>query len=185
LRPSSESELTRVNLDFKKGEYRSQDYLAKNPNGKVPAIDDDGFILWESAAILKYLAAKRAERGLDPSDPRERAQVDQWLFWWTAHTEPALYQLALERRIKPFLGQSGNDPNIVAEAEALLDRFLPVIDGQLADREHIVGKLSVVDYAAGPWLDIAPALLQVDLDRHSNLAAWLERLRVKPYWKDA
>jgi glutathione S-transferase len=72
--------LTHIPLDFSKRDFRSPDYLAKNPNGKVPTIDD-GFILWESAVILRYLAAKRPERGLVPSGPLEQARVDQWLFW--------------------------------------------------------------------------------------------------------
>lgn len=176
--------LTHVTLDFSKGDFRSPDYLAKNPNGKVPTIDDDGFVLWESAAILRYLAAKRTERGLVPSNSLEQAQVDQWLFWWTAHLEPALDRLVYERRVKPFLGQPGIDPSILAEAEATLDRFLPVLDRQLAGKEYILGKLSIVDFAISPRLDGAPTLLQVDLGGYPNVTAWLERMRAKPYWKD-
>jgi glutathione S-transferase len=177
--------LTRVALDPQKGEFRSPEYLAKNPNGKVPMIEDDGFVLWESAAILKYLAANQPERGLVPSSLKEQAQVDQWLFWWTAHPESALSRLTYERRIKPFLGQPGNDPSIVAEAEAALDRFLPILDAQLAGKENILGKLSVVDFAVGPWLEIAPTFLEVDLVDYPNLITWLKRMQAKSYWKDA
>src|SRR5262245_58449610 len=106
-----------VRLDFAKGEYRSEAFLALNPNGKVPTLDDDGFVLWESCAILRYLAGKRPERGLVPLDARGQALVDQWLFWWTAHPEAALLELAAEKLIKPFLGQAGNDPGIIASAE--------------------------------------------------------------------
>jgi glutathione S-transferase len=176
--------LTYVPLNLSKRDFRSPDYLAKNPNGKVPTIDDDGFVLWESAAILRYLAAKRPERGLVPSGPLEQARVDQWLFWWTAHLEPALDRLVYEHRVKPFLGRPGINESIVAEAEATLERFLPILDGQLAGKEHILGKLSVVDFAVSPRLDGVPALLQVDLGPYPNLTAWLERMRAKPYWKD-
>ena len=177
--------LMHVTLDFNKREFRSPDYLAKNPNGKVPTIDDGGFVLWESAAILRYLAAKRPERGLLPSDLFEQAQLDQWLFWWTAHLEPALDRLVYERLVKPFLGKPSIDPSIVAEAEAALERFLPILDGQLAGKEYILGKLSIVDFAVSPRLDGAPTLLQVDLSRYPNVTAWLEVMRAKPYWKDA
>jgi glutathione S-transferase len=177
--------LMHVTLDFNKREFHSPDYLAKNPNGKVPTIDDDGFVLWESAAILRYLAAKRPERGLVPSGLLEQAQVDQWLFWWTAHLEPALDRLVYERRVKPFLGRPGIDASIVAEAEATLERFLPILDDQLSSKEHIVGKLSIVDFAVSPRLDGIPELLQVDLDPYPNLRAWLERMREKPYWQNA
>jgi glutathione S-transferase len=177
--------LTHVTLDFSRGDLRSPDYLAKNPNGKIPTIDDDGFVLWESAAILRYLAAKRPELGLVPSGLRKQARVDQWLFWWTAHLEPALDRLIYERIVKPFLGQAGIDATIVAEAEATLERFLPILDDQLSSKEHILGKLSIVDFAVSPRLDGIPELLQVGLDPYPNLRAWLERMREKPYWQDA
>jgi len=177
--------LTHVTLDFSKGAFRSPEFLAMNPNGKVPTIDDDGFVLWESAAILRYLAAKRPERGLVPSDPFEQAHLDQWLFWWSAHLEPALDRLVYERRVKPlFLGLPDIDLSIVAEAEAVLERFLPVLDEQLAGKEYVLGKLSVVDFAASPRLDGAAAL-EVDLSRYHNITAWLEGMRAKSYWKGA
>jgi glutathione S-transferase len=176
--------LTRVALDFQKGELRAPEFLAKNPNGRIPTIEDDGFVLWESSAILKYLAAKRPDGGLAPSDPAERAQIDQWLFWWTADPEAAFTRLIWERRVKPFLGKPGNDPNIVADAEATFDRFLPVLDRQLAGKDYILGKLSIVDFAIAPVLDIA-GFVGLDLGRYANITAWLDRLRTRPYWKDA
>jgi glutathione S-transferase len=174
--------LERVTLDFKSGEHRSDEYLAKNPNGKVPAIEDDGFVLWESASILRYLAAKRPERGLVPDDLKQRALLDQWLFWWTSHPESALYLLASERLIKPFLGQGGNDPAIITEASALISRFLPLLDRQLADKDYVLGPLSIVDFCAAPWLD-AVSRLQVSLDAYPNISRWLANLGTKPYWK--
>jgi glutathione S-transferase len=176
--------LERVSLDFRKGELRSPEHLARNPNGKVPTMDHDGFVLWESAAILGYLAAQRPERGLMPSGLKERALLDQWLFWFTAHVEPAMQQMLMERMIKPFLGQPGNDPTILGEAQSALDRFLPILDRQLADNEYITGKLSVLDFTAAPTLDLAPAV-QLDLGPYANLTAWLGRMQSKPYWKDA
>jgi glutathione S-transferase len=176
--------LERVALDFQKGELRAPEYLAKNPNGRIPTLEEDGFVLWESAAILKYLAAKRPERGFVPADPAERARVDQWLFWWTADPEAAFSRLIWERRVKPFLGKGGNDPNIIADAQASLDRFLPVLDRQLAGKDYVLGKLSIVDFSMAPVLDIM-SFVDVDLKPYANITAWLERLRAKPYWKDA
>ena len=177
--------LTRVTLSFAKGDMRTPGFLAKNPNGTVPTLDDDGFALWELGAILRHLAGKRPERGLLPDDPRQRALVDQWQFWWTSQPEPALMRLAQERLVKPFLRRGGNDPILIGDAEAALGRFLPVLDAQLADRDYIVGPLSLVDFAAGPWLDAAPATLKLNVDRYANIRAWLARLRGKPYWQDA
>jgi glutathione S-transferase len=176
--------LERVTLDFQKGDYRSAEYLAKNPNGKIPTLEDDGFVVWESQAILIHLAQKQPERRLYPADPREQSRIHQWLFWWTAHVESAFDVLLRERRNKAFLGQQGNDPKLIAEADAALARFLPILDAQLADREHVLGALTIVDFAMAPHLETAPSL-QVDLSPYSRIGAWLSRLQAKPYWKDA
>jgi glutathione S-transferase len=178
--------LRKVPLDPRKGEFRSAEFLARNPNGRVPTIDDDGFVLWESPAILKYLAAKRPERALAGSDAKSQGLVDQWLFWSASGPEAAIDAIAWELRIKPsILGQPGNDPGIIADAHARLDRFLPVLDRQLQGRDYILGDLSIVDFVLGPRLDTGPAILQFDISRYKNITAWLERLRAKPYWKDA
>src|SRR6185437_10574265 len=124
-----------VARDPRTGETRSADYLAKNPNGKIPTLEEDGFILWESPAILKYLAAKHPERGLDGKDAKTKALVDQWLFWWISGPEGAIDMLAYEMIIKPMvMNQPGNDPGIMAEGYARLNRFLPVLDKQLEGR---------------------------------------------------
>jgi glutathione S-transferase len=176
--------LERVQLSLRAGDMRSPEYLAKNPNGKVPTVDDGGFVLWESGAILGYLASKRPERGLVPADPKERALVEQWLLWWTSHPESALWRLAFERRIKPALGREGNDPTLVAQAAAELARFLPILDRQLDGKEYIVGKLSVVDFAVAPWLEAVAPMPEVKLESYANIRRWLERMQQRAYWKE-
>jgi glutathione S-transferase len=175
-----------VARDPRTGETRSADYLAKNPNGKIPTLEEDGFILWESPAILKYLAAKHPERGLDGKDGKTKALVDQWLFWWISGPEGAIDMLAYEMIIKPMvMNQPGNDPGIMAEGYARLNRFLPVLDKQLEGRDYVVGPLTIVDFAMGPRFDRAPALLKFDLTAYKNIGAWHARLTAKPYWQDA
>jgi glutathione S-transferase len=93
--------LALVARDPRVGETRGPDYLALNPNGRVPTLVEDGFALWESSAILKYLSAKRPERGLSGATPEDQAHVDQWLFWWVGGPEPAIDALAWEQFIKP------------------------------------------------------------------------------------
>jgi glutathione S-transferase len=178
--------LEKIARDPRKGETRSPDYLALNPNGRVPTLKEDGFVLWESPAILKYLAAKQQERGLGGRDAREQALIDQWLFWWVGGPEAAIDALAWELLIKPkVLNQPGNDPGIVADAHARLARFLPVLDKQLEGRDYIIGPLSIADFAIGPRFDRAPELLNIDIAPYRNIAAWRERLRAKPYWSTA
>jgi len=173
-----------VARDPRIGETRSPDYLALNPNGRVPTLVEGGFTLWESAAILKYLAAKHPERGLSGATLQDQAHVDQWLFWWVGGAEAAIEMLFWERIIKPkVLKKGGNDPGIMADASARLARFLPVLDRQLEGRDYVIGPLSVADFVIGARLDRGPDYLDIDLSPYKNIAAWLERLRAKPYWR--
>lgn len=87
-----ELELAPVNLI--QGEQRSPAFLQKNPNGRVPVLDDDGFVLWESIAIVRYLAAKQPEPGLVPRGAREQADMERWLLWQTGHLSPTPLKIA-------------------------------------------------------------------------------------------
>jgi glutathione S-transferase len=175
--------IEKIPLDFQKGDPRKPEYLALNPNGKVPTIDDDGVVLWESSAILKYLAAKK--RKLLPSDARGLAQADQWMFWWANHPEPAIELLVYELLLKPFFGKPGKDASIMQEARDLLDRYLPVLDKQLKGKEYVLGNLSIVDFAIAPPLELSQRRLNVDLDKYPGIPVWLGRLQEKSYWKTA
>jgi len=170
--------LNKVPVDPRIGETRTSEFLAMNPNGRIPTLEDDDFVLWESPAILKYLSAKRPDRGLCGGDPKTQALVDQWICWWVGGPEAAMDALAWEILIKPkVLNQPGNDPGIIADAHARLGRFLPVLDKQLEGRDYILGPLSVVDFLIGPRFDSAPAILNIDVSPYQNINAWHERLR--------
>jgi glutathione S-transferase len=175
--------IEKISLDFQKGDPQKPEYRAMNPNGKVPTIDDDGFVLWESIAILKYLAGKKP--GLLPADARGAAQADQWMFWWANHAEPAIELLLYELALKPFFGKPGNDASIIQEARDRLERYLPVLDKQLHGKEFVLGKLSIVDFAIAPPLELSQRRLNVDLAQYPGITAWLVRLQAKPYWKTA
>jgi glutathione S-transferase len=176
--------LERHPVDFSTGQRHAPAYRAMNPNGMVPTIDDDGFVLWESAAILRYLAQKKPERGFVPSDPKVAARLEQWMFWFAAHVEPWLLSLVLERLVKPFLGQRGNDPTVIEVAEGNLERFLGVLEAQLEGRTHVLGAESIADFQIAPWLE-AGTRVAVDVSRYANITRWLGRMQAKPYWTEA
>jgi len=179
-------EIELVTTDLSKGEQRTPEFLRMNPNGRVPTLEEDGFVLWESPAILKYLSAKHPERSLCGSDAKTQALVDQWICWWVGGPEAAMDALAWEMLIKPkVLNQPGFDPGIMADARARLDRFLPVLDKQIEGRDYVIGPLSVVDFLIAPRFDSAPAMLGIDISPYKNIDAWLARLRARPYWQDA
>src|SRR6476661_3324058 len=126
--------LNRVPVDPRIGETRTSEFLAMNPNGRIPTLEEDGFYLYESPAILKYLSAKHPDRGLCGADTKTKALVDQWICWWVGGPEAAMDTLAWEMLIKPkVLNEPGNAHGIMADARARLARFLPVLDEQLAD----------------------------------------------------
>src|SRR5262245_44988031 len=80
-----------VELNIGAGENRAPEYLSRNPMGKIPTFeDDDGWTLWESYAIVTYLAEKHPDRGLFPTTLRGRADALRWLFWGASHLDPAI-----------------------------------------------------------------------------------------------
>jgi glutathione S-transferase len=96
-------ELRSINLD--RGDQLAPDYVALNPNGKIPTLEDEGFVLWESNAILFYLAARRPESGLWPADLRDQADVMRWLAWESAHWDAeSCGMVAFEKASRPVLG---------------------------------------------------------------------------------
>jgi glutathione S-transferase len=101
-----------IEVDLRGGDNRSADFLSINPNGKVPVLVDDDFVVWESRAINSYLASKKPERGLHPDDPKSRATVDQWLYWQAIHLGPAMQKLSFERFLKAKFGMGDPDQSV-------------------------------------------------------------------------
>lgn len=110
-----------VEVDIRKGDTRTEDFLAKNPNAKVPVLEDGDFVLWETRAICGYLAALKPKAGLYPADLKARAIVDQWAWWQAAHLGPAMQKLSFEVFLKEKFGMGDPDP-AVAEAEPRIPR---------------------------------------------------------------
>ena len=167
-------------VDMRAGETRSEAFLAMNPNGKIPVLDDDGFVIWESNAILTYLATKHPEKGLLPTGLRERSMVDRWLSWGAVHFGTATYSIINEKVLKPIFGGETNEAR-VAESMKELARFSAVLDKQLAGKEYVCGALSLADFGIGTWAEVAPGLGFSFAD-YPNVAAWVERVTSLPGW---
>jgi glutathione S-transferase len=119
------------------------EFLALNPNAQVPVVIDDGFVLWESNAVLRYLAEKHG--GLLPPGLAARAMVDQWLFWQLGELNPVWgYAVNALLRQNPAF----SDEARIAESIAKWTRMLSVLDGQLAKSSHVAGdNFSIADIA--------------------------------------
>ncbi len=147
-------------VSFKDRETQSDEYGAINPMRKVPALVDGDFKLWESNAILTYLATMFPETGMLPTDPQGRADVDRWLHWQSCHLMPAMGALK------------------VAEEKDLetLQPLLRILDAQLAGKDYLLGKLTVADFAVSAYL-MTKLGRQLDLSALPNVAAWRERMQ--------
>jgi glutathione S-transferase len=172
-----------VFVDLQKGEQRQPQFLELNPNHRVPVLEDDGFVLWESHAIMQYLADKTPRQTVYPAETRARADVNRWLFWCGQHFSPAIGILNWEHVIKGVLGLGAADAAEVRRGEQLAREFGGILDAHLAGRDWISGDgLSLADIAiATPLAASVPAKLPLtDL---GNLQRWFARVQTLEVWK--
>jgi glutathione S-transferase len=179
-------EIKPVNL--MQGDGQKPEFLAINPNGKIPAMVDGNFKLFESNAIMCYIAAKHSSPLL-PSDLQKRANVDQWLFWQTAHLGAAAGKIAWERVYKSLLNRGTPDETNIKESLTELNRYLAVLDAVLAKTSYVCGdQLTVADYAiAGTLAKEYRERLQIDADvlAYPHIKNWLETIEARPAWQHA
>lgn len=155
-------------------------YLTMNPNGRVPTIDDDGFVLWESNAIVRYLAAKHGLGTLYPDDPYRRAEADRWMEWQSATVGAAMRPLIITMfRTRPEV----RDPDTVRPQVAEAGRLWAMLDAHLAKSAFVVGdSLTMGDIPIGTyawrWFSMA-----ADRPHLPHLEAWYERLRQRPAYQ--
>lgn len=179
-------ELELIVVDLAKGEHRSPAYLQLNPNGKVPLLDDAGFLLWESHAIIQYLADKTPGQMLYPLDPRARADINRWLFWSAYHFTPAVGLISRERISKQMVGGIGGpDPTEIQRGEAQLTSAARMLDAHLSTRRWLaLDALTLADLAiAAPLMHTAAAHLPV-LD-FAALQSWFRRVQSLEAWQRA
>lgn len=161
-----------VSLNLFKGEQRAPDIVALNPNAKAPILVDGEFVLWESNAIVNYLAHGSA---LLPATPRERADVERWCAWQLAHMGPAIGKVAFQRLVKPMTGQGAPDARIIEEGSAEYTRFAGVLDAALGNKEYVAGRLSVADFVLASVFSLAEPV-GLDTKPYPKLHAWLGRM---------
>ena len=158
----------------RKGETRSPDYLAKNPNGRVPVLGGRSARAVGIARDPPLPRRQAPERALGGGDHKSEGLVNQWLFWWAGDRRPPIDALLWERIIKPkVLKRPGNDPGILADAAVRLPRFLPVLDRQLEAGDYVIGPLSIADFAIAPRTRARPGLSRIRcraLPQHCRLA---------------
>jgi glutathione S-transferase len=172
-------------VDLLKGAQKNSDYLKINPNGRVPTLADGDFILWESNAIMQYLASKKPGNSLWPDDAKTRADISRWQFWQAFHWTRATGTLVWENMVKRFLNAGGPDPAKIKEADDLFHALAAVLNGQLEVRRFLVGAApTLADFSvAAPLIYAQPA--RFPLEKYGNVRAWYGRIAELDAWKKA
>ncbi len=171
-----------VRIDLARGEHKKPDYLAIDPNGKVPALVDGEITLWEAPAVICHLAAKTGSE-LWPNDERARIDIVRWFNWNTAHFNRHTGTIFFENVIKPALGMGEPNAQTIEAATPFVRQFAAVLDAHLERRDFLVGnRLSLADFHCGMFLGNAAAKLP--LDGYANVARWYARLDELPAWRE-
>jgi len=172
--------------DLGRGDQLTPQYVALNPNKKMPMLEDGGFVLWESNAILFYIAAKRPDRGLWPSDLKGQADVLRWLAWESAHWDAeSCGMVAYERASKAVLGLGRPDPAFIARGEQNFARFAAVLDDQLRGRTWLIGeRLTIADFSVGALVPSAERM-GLPVGKYPEILRWYGGLAALPAWREA
>lgn len=170
-------------LDLFAGESKTPDFLRLNPQGKVPTLVDGDFALWESNAIVQYLAEQAPGSALVPADARGRADVLRWQFWESTTWAPACMAYVYERLLKPKLGRGEIDPDKLQRADEKFHPSAQLLDEHLAARAWLAGDaLSLADLSVAPMLMYAEKA-QYPLTGYPHLAAWFAKVQQLPAWQ--
>jgi glutathione S-transferase len=171
-------------VDLSKGPQRTPAYLAINPAGRTPTLVDGDFKLWESNAIMAYIAGKTSN-SLWPNDPRARADIARWQFWALAHWGgEACAPLLFNRLVKKILNLGPPDDAAVAKATESFNKEAKMLDAHLAKQKFLAGDaLTIADFAvAAPLLYAKEA--EMPLGPYPHLRSWFDRVAALPCWRE-
>src|ERR1700676_2144001 len=171
-------------VDLTKGGSQTPAYLALNPTGRAPTLVDGDFTLWESPAILQYLASKTSTP-LWPNDTRSRADITRWQCWQLAHWgAQACGPLTFENLVRKFVNLGAPDQVAVAKATEAFNKEAKLLDAHLSKHKYLVNDaLTIADFtvaaplfhAQGAGMPVAP---------YAHLRSWFERVSALPCWSE-
>lgn len=157
-----------VDVDLASGAHKKPEFLAKNPLGKVPAIDDDGVVVWDSNAILVYLASKYGGEKWLPGDPARAAAIQAWL---SVAAGEIAFGPAAARLVTVFGANLDHEG-----AKTIANELFATMDAFLGDRAYLAGnEVTIADVAGYSYIAHAPEG-GVSLDPYPNIRAWLGRI---------
>jgi glutathione S-transferase len=173
-------------VDLMTGTHKQPAHLARHPFGVVPVLDDDGFVMYESRAIIRYLDTRLPGVALTPASPRARARMDQWLSVDQSYVAPQVRTLVVNRILRKHQGLA-MDEAAMAEAERSLVDAFAAIDRALAGDRYLAGDtfsladVSLMPYVAGLPMVEAPHVIS----GLRELSRWWEQVSARPSWRQA
>jgi glutathione S-transferase len=171
-------------VDLTKGGSRSPDYLAINPTGRTPALVDGEFKLWESTAIMQYIAAQKPN-SLWPDNARARADIARWQSWSLAHwSKEGCEPLIFNRLVKKLMNLGAPDEAAVAKGVECFNKEAKVLDTHLAKHPFLVGKeLTLADFSVAAQLFYTKEA-DLPVAPYPHLQEWFGRVSALPCWPE-
>lgn len=163
-------------VDLMQGVQYSPEFQKLNPNSKVPVLDDDGFVLWESQAILRYLADKHHAGAWYPTALQERAVVEQWLDWNHTRLSPECGKIMYNLH---FAGANRND-QAIEDGRKWLHKILPVMEGALARHPWLCGaSITLADLAVVTNIAYLE-YCRYDFGPYPAIRRWYDAIKARP-----
>jgi len=159
-----------------KGEQYTEKFLEMNPNGKVPVIEDDGFVLWESHAIMRYIADKNKARKWYPTEPKARASVEKWLDWNHTRLNPEVTTIVMNTII---FGDKGDKLAVVA-AKKSLEKVLPVLERALQSEHYLSGPEPTISDLSIVSTVSHLEMCNHDLSSYPAIGKWYGNMKRRP-----
>src|SRR4026209_1199221 len=170
-------EFERVNVDLSKREQKNPEYLKIHPFGQIPALDDEGFVIYDSTVINEYLEDEYPYPPLMPGDSAGRARARLMEDFRDTHFNPYFVQILQETR-KP---EGERDEQRIQNAKAEITKGLDRIESELQDREYLAGPFSLADVAFMSNLELLDRFsIPVDANKYKRTVAWIDRLKARP-----
>ena len=169
-------------IDLQAGDQRTREFLALNPAGRVPVLQDGDFVLWESNAIIQYLASQK-ETSLWPNDAKSRAQIMGWQSWQMCHWSRGTQPLQFERFVKQILNMGEPDETAIAQASKTFHKEASLLNNHLETREYLVNNtLTLADFSVASDLTYAN-IAQFPLEPYAHIRSWYARIEALPAWQ--
>lgn len=172
-------------VDYLGGGHKAPEYLNINPNASLPALVDGDLKLWESNAILQYVADKNGSFAYYPREPKVRADIHRWQLWESAHWFPSCYVYLVENVVKPLLMKAEPDRAAIEKEAPNWHKLANILDQRLANQRWLCGdNVTLADIAVAAPMHLH-LYQKLPLDQHPNLRRWMtEDVEQLSCWKE-